>query len=82
MTPQERTVSLVERYGECCKYKTAATIINKSERTIKRMLEDGRLTGACQGSMVDMYSIASYLLNPKQADFQANRCRQRRLEKR
>jgi hypothetical protein len=35
------------------------------------MLADGRLETACAGEMVDVRSIAAYICQPKQADFEA-----------
>ena len=78
MTPQDRTAVLVQQYGECCALKTAALIISKSPRTIRRMIEDGRLSAACEGTMVDVRSIAAYVMAPALANYAVNRCRQRR----
>jgi hypothetical protein len=41
------------------------------------MLADGRIEEACAGSMVDVRSIARYISQPRQEDFQA---KQRKLK--
>ena len=65
-----RLNDMLDRYGECCTQEKAAKILGKCSRTIRRMLEDGRLTPVSAG--VDVRSIVSYLINPEQADFNAN----------
>ena len=64
----ERTRDMVERYGEACTQGTAAKIINRSRESIRRMLLDGRISTACEGSMVDVRSLAAYIERPKEID--------------
>jgi hypothetical protein len=71
MTNDERTELLVERYGECCTRERAAKILGRSSRTISRMLEDKRLAALCGGTMVDVRSVAAYMVNPALNDFNA-----------
>lgn len=64
----ERMRDMVEMHGEACNYTTAGKIINRSDETIRRMLRDGRIRSACEGSMVDVRSLAEYIERPKQID--------------
>ncbi len=73
---QERIDDMVARYGEACKMAMAARIINRSPSTIRDMLQDGRLRWACRKTMVDVRSIAEYIMDPAENDYAA------RLEKR
>ena len=73
---EERLDDMLERYGEVCKRTVAAKILGCSTAKVRSMLLDGRLAAACGGEMVDVRSIAVYILQPKQADELA---RQRRL---
>lgn len=75
MTLQERTEALVERHGEVCTKTDAGRILGRSVNTIKAMLADGRLDAACAGTMVDVRSIARYIMQPKQADDDARKAR-------
>ena len=74
MSYEDRLNDMLERYGECCTQEKAARILGKSSRTIRRMLEDGRLAPVSAG--VDVRSIASYVMNPGQHNYAA------RLQKR
>lgn len=67
----ERQRDMVEMYGEACSLIQAGKIINRSDETIRRMLHDGRLRTACEGSMVDVRSLADYIERPKQMDSEA-----------
>ena len=71
--------AMVERYGEVCKRKTAAHILDRSVNTINAMLKDGRLEEACAGTMVCVRSIARYIAAPRQAEHtgRINRIKQR-----
>lgn len=60
--------AMVERYGEVCKRKTAAHILDRSVNTINAMLKDGRLDEACEGTMVCVRSIARYIAAPRQQE--------------
>ncbi len=68
MDYQARMNDMVERYGECCSQEKAAKILGKCSRTIRRMLDDGRLTLLSAG--VDVRSIASYMMNSSQSNFE------------
>lgn len=76
MTPNDRMDDMLARYGEVCTRTTAARILGCSPGKVRLMLEDGRLETACAGTMVDVRSIAGYILTPRQADELA---RQRRM---
>lgn len=71
MTPMEREDLLVDRYGEVVNFTTAGKILGRSIKTVKAMLEDGRIDYACAGTSVDVRSIARYIMAPKQEDFKA-----------
>lgn len=71
MTPNDRMNDMLERYGEVCTKTEAARILGRSPRTVRVMLDDGRLEYACAGEMVDVRSIAAYITAPKEADFEA-----------
>ena len=71
MTPNDRLTDMLERYGEVCTRVAAARILGCSTGKIKCMLHDGRLETACGGTMVDVRSIARYIMAPKDADFKA-----------
>lgn len=75
MTLQEREQMLVSQHGEVTTVTNAARILSRARNTVLEMLRDGRLDYACQGSMVDVRSIARYIMAPKQEDHKA---RQRR----
>ena len=62
----ERTMELISRYGEICNQQTAARILNVSDRTIARMLDDGRLRRVAR--CVDVRSIGDYIENPGSCD--------------
>ena len=70
MEYHKRLDDMLERYGECCSQEKAAKILGKCSRTIRRMLDDGRLTLLNAG--VDVRSIASYMMNPGQNGFDAH----------
>lgn len=71
MTPNDRMNDMLSRYGEVCTKTQAARILGRSPKTVRAMLADGRLETACAGEMVDVRSIAAYICQPKQADFEA-----------
>ncbi len=71
MTPNDRLDDMLSRYGEVCTKTMAAKILGRTPKTVRVMLEDGRLESACAGEMVDVRSIAAYICQPKQADFEA-----------
>lgn len=72
----DRMTDMLERYGEVCKRTVAAKILGCSTGKVKSMIQDGRLSLACGGEMVDVRSIAAYIEQPRQSDEMA---RQRRL---
>lgn len=72
----DRMTDMLERYGEVCTRVGAARILGCSTGKIRCMLQDGRLALACGGEMVDVRSIAEYIIRPAQADELA---RQRRM---
>lgn len=75
ITLEERTEMMVRMYGEVCTKAAAARILGRNIRTLYSMLEDGRVDEACEGTMVDVRSIARYIQQPKQADFEARKRR-------
>mgnify|MGYP006923223227 CR=1 FL=1 len=76
MTPSDRLDDMLSRYGEVCTKTMAAKILGRTPKTVRVMLEDGRLESACAGTMVDVRSIAEYIAQPRQSDEAA---RQRRM---
>lgn len=60
----EREALMVKAYGEVCKKAEAARMLNRNIGTINAMLDDGRLESACEGSRVDVRSIARYIAAP------------------
>lgn len=64
----DRLSDMLERYGEVCTKTAAAKILGCSVGKIKAMLKDGRLSVACEGTMVDVRSIAGYIQRPAQID--------------
>ena len=75
----DRTANMLQLYGECCTQERAAKILGKCARTVRRMLDDGRLLRSCSGTMVDVRSIASYIVNPGEENFSA-RARKRKAK--
>lgn len=76
MTHENRAETMVRMYGEVCTKSAAARMLNCAPATIYKMLEDGRLDPACEGRMVDVRSIARYIMEPEKEDEEA---RKRRL---
>ena len=64
-----RLDDMLERYGELCTQQVAAKILSVVPRTVARMMEEGRLRRV--GRRVDVRSIAAYIENPEQANFEA-----------
>ena len=75
MTLREREDLLVAQHGEVTTISNAARVLSRARNTIMEMLRDGRLDYACEGTRVDVRSIARYIMAPRQEDFAA---RQRR----
>ncbi len=67
----DRMRYMVETHGEACTYVAAGKIINRSDETIRRMLKDGRIRPACEGTMVDVRSLAEYIERPAEKNEQA-----------
>ena len=67
----ERMRDMVEMHGEACTYTKAGKIIGRSDETVRRMIHDGRIRSACEGTMVDVRSLAEYIERPKQIDCEA-----------
>ena len=65
-----RQDDMLSRYGEAVKKIQAARMLNCSAGKISAMLKDGRLKTCCQGSRVDVRSIAEYIEAPKRLDFE------------
>ena len=66
---KSRLDDMIERYGEICSQQVAAKILGVVPRTIARMMEEGRLRRV--GRHVDVRSIAAYIENPEQFNFEA-----------
>ena len=73
----ERMRDMVEMHGEACSMIQAGKIINRSDETIRRMLKEGRIRAACEGTMVDVRSLAEYIERPKQIDCEARLSKRR-----
>lgn len=72
-TQETREESMARMYGEVCSRAQAARILGCSPGTVANMLEDGRLDEACAGAKVDVRSIARYIQQPKEQDYEARR---------
>lgn len=75
MTLKEREDLLTAQHGEVTSFANAGRILSRNSKTIKAMLDDGRIDYACEGTRADVRSIARYIMAPRQEDFKA---RQRR----
>lgn len=75
MTLREREDLLVAQHGEVTTISNAARVLSRARNTVMGMLRDGRLDYACEGTRVDVRSIARYIMAPNQEDSKA---RQRR----
>lgn len=64
-----RLDDMLERYGEVCTQEKAAKILGIVSRTVRTMMNDGRLKNV--GSRVDVRSICEYIENPRKANFDA-----------
>lgn len=61
MTPVDRHRAMVERIGEACRVDVAAHELDCSTRTVYRLIEAGKIQTACEGSRVDVRSLADYI---------------------
>ena len=77
MTVTERAELLVQQHGEVCTKAEAGRILSCGYKKICRMIADGRIDEACAGTQVDVRSIARYISQPRQEDFEA---RKRRMQ--
>ena len=66
-----REARMIARFGESCSKSAAGRILDKSPSSINTMLKDGRLSPA-SGNMVDVRSVARYIAQPRQMDFDAH----------
>lgn len=66
----DRMNDMLDRYGEVCTRTVAAKVLGCSTGKIRNMLEDGRLSTACEGTMVDVRSIAGYIESPAQKELE------------
>ena len=74
METTERAQLMALAYGEAVSYAKAGKILGgRHPDTVKAMIADGRLSPACEGTRVDIYSIAAYIAAPKQMDFEARK---------
>lgn len=62
---------LLNQYGEIVTKKDARAILGIGHEKVTQMLKDGRLDPACEGQMISVRSIARYMQNPKQQDWNA-----------
>lgn len=68
---KDRHKDMVEKYGEACSKAKAARIISCSTEKIANMIEDGRIKSACEGTRVDVRSLADYIERRPEADHAA-----------
>ena len=78
MAYEERAALMVAAYGEVCKRSEAAKILGRNIATINAMLSDGRLDWACEGTRVDVRSIARYITSPAETEEKGRIARIRR----
>lgn len=64
----DRHAAMVDRLGEACSKTAAARAIDSSRMTIDNMLKDGRIKYACEGTRVDVRSLADYIERRKEID--------------
>ena len=57
-----RMSDMVTRYGELCTHERAALILGVAPRTVRAMVQDGRLRRV--GKRIDVRSICEYIENP------------------
>ncbi|MGN0776036.1 MAG: helix-turn-helix domain-containing protein [Candidatus Ventricola sp.] len=65
-----REEELFDRYGEYVDKTAAAQILGVTRATVYKMLDDGRIEGACGGKRVDVRSIARFI-NQRKGDAKA-----------
>lgn len=57
----DRHAAMVDKHGEACTKAQAARLISCGTSTINAMLRDGRIRSACEGTRVDVRSLADYI---------------------
>ena len=77
MTNQEYADRLCATHGEACDQTKAAQILGCSTRLIRDALQDGRLESACGGTRVNVRSIAAYIQQRPQLDYNTRLKRRR-----
>lgn len=79
MDRAERENMMVTQYGEVCTMAAAGRILSRDPRTVKRMIDDGRIASACAGTMVDVRSIVEFIYEAaaKNEEARKERVRQR-----
>ena len=66
-----RLCRMIAMYGEACTKTVAARIVGCNTATICEMIRDGRINSACEGSKVDVASLAGYIDRKPMADHEA-----------
>lgn len=72
----DRHAAMVAKHGEACTKAQAARIISCGTSTINAMLRDGRIRSACEGTRVDVRSLADYI-ERREGARQARPCKRR-----
>lgn len=73
MTIAEREKMMVAEYGEVCTQVQAGKILSRHPQTIRNMAADGRLAAACGGTMIDVRSIADYIMHQAENESETRR---------
>lgn len=55
---------MVQAYGEVTTKTEAQRILTVSRRTLEQIIKEGKLELACEGTKVDVRSIARYIETP------------------
>ena len=55
---------MVQAYGEVTTKAEAQRILTVSRRTLDQIIADGKIELACEGTKVDVRSIANYIETP------------------
>lgn len=77
MADQQYAEHLCATHGEVCDKTKAAQILGCSTRLIRDALQDGRLESACAGTRVSVRSIAAYIQQRPQIDYNTRLKRRR-----
>lgn len=62
---QSREALMVLAYGEVTTFEEARRMLHITLRQLKKLIEDGVMSDACEGKRVDVRSIARYIECPK-----------------